>query len=72
MTMQPETAPCSEYIDIDEKPAPAGRKVLLLTDTGVAIIGSWYEEGNFVAWAPLLRIPPRVKAKLCIDIDPED
>jgi hypothetical protein len=32
---------------------PVGRKLLLLTDGGVAVIGLWHRDGGFVAWSPL-------------------
>lgn len=36
---------------------PVGKKVLLLTEGGVAVIGLWSKDGGFVAWSPL----PKVK-----------
>ena len=37
---------------------PVGRKLLLLTDGGVAVIGLWSKDGGFQAWSPL---PKRIK-----------
>ena len=37
---------------------PVGRKLLLLTDGGVAVIGLWAKDGGFQAWRPL---PKRIK-----------
>jgi len=37
---------------------PVGRKLLLLTDGGVAVIGLWHKDGGFQAWSPL---PKRIK-----------
>jgi hypothetical protein len=35
-----------------ERP-PRGVKMLILTDGGVAVIGDWVDDSNFVAWSPL-------------------
>lgn len=42
---------------------PTGRKVLLLTEGGVAVIGLWHKGGGFVAWSPL---PKRGEKKVMI------
>ena len=36
----------------DERP-PRGVKLLILTSGGVAVIGDWVDDSNFVAWSPL-------------------
>ena len=53
-----------EWRDPDVDPPPIGSKVQLLTHTGIAIHGKWYPEGRFIGWAPLLKIPPSIKAKI--------
>jgi hypothetical protein len=35
--------------------------VLLLTRWGVLVKGVWYEEGQFVAWHPLLVVTPEIR-----------
>ena len=44
--------------DSTQYPPPVGRKLLLLTDGGVAVIGLWNKDGGFQAWSPL---PKRIK-----------
>lgn len=39
-------------------PPPRGVKMLILTDGGVAVIGSWTDDSNFVAWSPLPKKRP--------------
>lgn len=39
-----------------ETPAPLATKILLLTSWQSAIIGHWYEEGDFLAWCPLPKL----------------
>lgn len=39
-----------------ENPAPLATKILLLTSWQSAIIGHWYEEGDFLAWCPLPKL----------------
>lgn len=34
-------------------PPPRGVKLLLLTSGGVACIGDWRDDSNFVSWSPL-------------------
>lgn len=41
-----------------EYPPPTGRKLLLLTEGGVAVIGIWHKQGGYQAWSPL---PKRIK-----------
>jgi hypothetical protein len=38
---------------------PAGKKLLLLTEGGVAVIGDWKQNGGFTAWSPLPKRTPR-------------
>jgi len=42
----------------EQQAPPTGKKVLLLTRGGVAVIGLWTKNGGFVAWSPL---PKRIK-----------
>jgi hypothetical protein len=60
----PVTSVEPEYLDPADHPPPRGRKIQLLTIGGIAVQGDWDDEGGFVAWAPLLKIPPNIKAKL--------
>jgi hypothetical protein len=48
---------------IDE-PAPIGRKLLLLNRIGAGVIGTYYREGEFVAWCPMPKLTPAQKARL--------
>jgi hypothetical protein len=57
------TAKASEWIDPEERPAPKGTKILLLTRWGVAVIGEWAEQG-YAGWAPLPKVPAGIKAKM--------
>ena len=37
----------------EEEPPPRGVKLLLLTSGGVAVLGQWADDSNFVEWSPL-------------------
>jgi hypothetical protein len=39
--------------DPQKEPPPMGRKLLVLTSGGIAVIGDWMIDSNFVAWSPL-------------------
>ena len=39
--------------DPTAEPPPRGSKLLILTSGGVAVIGDWTDDSNFVAWSPL-------------------
>ena len=41
--------------DPEHEPPPRGSKLLVLTSGGVAVIGDWVDDSNFVAWSPLPR-----------------
>ncbi len=56
------TAPVSAWLDPLEHAPPAAKKLLLLTAGGIATIGQWGDD--CVAWAPLPRVPPHLKARL--------
>ena len=58
-----ETADVAAWKDPSEEPPPTGKKLLLLTPYGVACLGHWNAE-QFIGWAPLPRIPKRLKEKL--------
>ena len=60
---KPYTAWESYWIDPQEQTPPIGKKLLLLTQYGVAVLGHWYAEGQFIAWAPLPKIPESIKRK---------
>lgn len=61
--MLPETAWASEWLDPRETAPPINKKILLLTDHGVACLGHWYSPG-FIAWSPLPKIPEQLKERL--------
>jgi hypothetical protein len=48
--------------DPEQEPAPRATKVLLLNPSGVAVMGHWAHWA--IAWAPLPKIPPALKARL--------
>lgn len=39
-----------------EHPPPRGVKLLLLTSGGVACLGGWSRDTNYVAWSPLPKV----------------
>lgn len=41
--------------DPTDEPPPRGVKLLILTSGGVAVMGDWVTDSNFVAWSPLPR-----------------
>lgn len=64
MTTEPKArAATASWIDPDDDPPPRGSKINLLTIGGISTTGTWDEEGC-VAWAPLLTVPPAIRAKL--------
>jgi hypothetical protein len=69
--IEPATASVVGWIDPLREPAPQGKKVLLLSYTGVAVIGTWANEG-YVAWAPLPKIPDHVRRRIESEEDCED
>ncbi len=60
--LEPITAPITEWRDPDTDPPPINKKILLLTLHGTACIGHWYAPG-FLAWAPLPKVPEKIKKK---------
>jgi hypothetical protein len=40
---------------------PRGSKLLILTSGGVAVVGDWIDDSNFVAWSPLPKRPRKEK-----------
>lgn len=42
-------------------PPPLGKKLQLLTYTGIATYGTWRWDGGCIAWAPCLKIPNEFK-----------
>lgn len=47
------TAPTVRWVDPEWCPPPMGVKILLLTEGGVAVIGTWRDDGGFIRWSPL-------------------
>ena len=43
---------------------PVGRKIQLLTYTGIAVYGHWSWDGSYIAWAPCLKIPERFRKRI--------
>lgn len=43
-------------------PPPRGTKIQLLNCTGTSVQGDWRDDGGFIGWHPLLKIPPSLKA----------
>lgn len=56
-------ASVTSWIDPDDVPPPRATKLNLLTIGGVAIYGQW-DDSFCVAWAPLLTVSPKIRAKL--------
>lgn len=56
-------APVSSWQDPRIYSPPHGSKMLMLTEYGVAVLGSRWDD-TFVAWAPLPSIPPEIKERL--------
>ena len=52
-TVMPAEAGEAYWRDPDWDPPPLGRKLLLLTSGGVAVIGDWMRDSNLIAWSPL-------------------
>lgn len=50
------------YVGIDEPP-PRGKKINILQEGGIQIIGVWIENNGFIAWAKLIKRDP-LKEKL--------
>lgn len=48
---------------VEQKP-PMGVKIILKTRHGGAVIGQYYDDGDFVAWAPLPSFTFEQKEKL--------
>jgi len=42
------------YMGIDDSP-PVGVKLNILTSGGIAVQGTWRDDSDFIAWAPLIR-----------------
>lgn len=57
------------YPAAGDPPAPLGVKLQILTSGGVAILGQWSENTNFVAWAPLLKRNKAKEARLAVSVD---
>lgn len=60
-----------EYRLQSEEPAPLGTKCIFLSPYGSAVIGKWYDQCGFLAWAPLPTLTPEQKEKVKKLIDGE-
>lgn len=60
VNMPAVSVPAAEvhWRDPDWCDPPRGRKLLLLTEGGVAVIGVWRDDGGFTAWSPLPKRTP--------------
>lgn len=45
------------YFDPKKVPPPKGAQIILLTIGGIAVKGSWRDDGGYVGWYPLPKIP---------------
>lgn len=43
------------YPEAGDPPAPRGVKLQILTTGGIAVLGEWKDDTNFMAWAPLIK-----------------
>lgn len=57
------TSAAPEYLDPRVFPPPRGVKLNVLTSGGVQVEATWRPDLNFVAWAPLIKVPPWAKEK---------
>lgn len=46
-----------EYLDPKAFPPPKGAQVMLLTIGGIGIRGCWSDDGSYVGWYPMPRVP---------------
>jgi len=49
--------------DPEIKSPPLGVKIYLINRFGVAVLGEWSDSGEYIAWAPLLKVPQSVKER---------
>lgn len=52
------------YRLIEDEPPPLGTKLILVSRNGIAVIGQYYAEGEFIAWCPLPRFTKEQKERL--------
>lgn len=53
-----------EYLDPKVSPPPKGAQVMLLTIGGIGIKGCWTNDGSYIGWYPMPRIPAWAKQVL--------
>lgn len=58
-----EVSATEYFLDPEEYPPPKGKKLNLLTKGGIACQGTWSGE-DLVGWAPLHRIPAKLKERM--------
>lgn len=51
-----------EWIHPDDQAPPLGTKLMLLTSTGIQILGHWQQ--GCVAWSPLLAVSKKLKKRI--------
>lgn len=49
--------------DPEIKRPPSGVKIYLINRFGVAVLGEWTDSEEYIAWAPLLKVPQSVKER---------
>jgi hypothetical protein len=60
-TDQPEPVHTTQWHNPAIEPPPKGERLFLYTSGGITVVGTWYDEGQYLAWAPLLKKPEWVK-----------
>lgn len=60
-------APNPEFRHPQDDPPPLGTKLLILTRGGVTVTGLWDPEQGSIAWAPMPKVSPELKAQLRAD-----
>jgi len=61
--LQPYTEEGYIAYDPEDKAPPLGVKIYLINRFGVAVLGEWSDSGEYIAWAPLLKVPKSVKER---------
>lgn len=57
-----EASSPGEWRHPNDDPPPRGSKIVMLTRTGIQIIGLW--QVGCVAWMPLVKVHPELKRRL--------
>lgn len=54
----------AEWLCPLEHHPPVGKKIQLLTYTGIATYGHWDWDCGFIAWAPCIQIPEKFRKRI--------